>query len=84
MDMDLDLEQFSRAPLQGKVVLYTTRNKDSSTAFTMTSPVVNSIAPVLKKLSGRYSPIQSIAFFFFFFFFLITNYLSRVQQSYIC
>jgi hypothetical protein len=68
MDMDLDLEQSFHAPLQGKVVLYTTHNNDSLTTFTMTSPVVNSIAPVLKKLSGCYSPIQSIVLFFCFCF----------------
>lgn len=58
--MDVNSTLDHPLPIQGQVILHTTRDKNSS-PFAMNTPVVNSIAPVLKKLSGRYSPIQSIA-----------------------
>jgi hypothetical protein len=61
-DMDVNSTLDHHHPIQGQVILHTTQDKSSS-PFAVNTPVVNSIAPVLKKLLGCYSPIQSIAIF---------------------
>ena len=62
--MDINLESESHVPLKGQVILHTSRDKNTSSALTITLPIVDSIAPVLEKLSECYSPIQSIVFVF--------------------
>lgn len=66
--MDVDDAIGHCVPIQGRVILHTTRDKSSS-AFSMNTPVVNTIAPVLEKLSGRYSPVQSTILFQFIFYY---------------
>jgi len=66
MDVNNDIEHC--VPIQGQVILHTACDKSSS-AFSMNTPVVNSIAPVLEKLYGCYSPVQSTILFQFQFYY---------------
>jgi len=43
----------------GKVLLYTSRDKDANPAMMMTHETVAQLPPILQKLSGKFSPIRS-------------------------
>ena len=43
----------------GKVLLYTSRDKDADPAMMMTHETVAQLPPILQKLSGKFSPIRS-------------------------
>ncbi|KAG5720813.1 hypothetical protein E4T56_gene9680 [Termitomyces sp. T112] len=46
------------APLQGKVYLYKTMDKDHKNSFVIQQPVQNQLGEVLKNLGDQYSPIS--------------------------
>ena len=43
----------------GKVLLYTSRDKDANPSMMMTHETVAQLPPILQKLSGKFSPIRS-------------------------
>jgi hypothetical protein len=56
MDVDFSTNQ----PVHGKVLLYTSKEKTAEPTMSMMGEVGNQLPPVLDKLAGRYSPIQSV------------------------
>ena len=43
----------------GKVLLYTSRDSDADPVMTTKHETVSELAPILKKLARRFSPIRS-------------------------
>ena len=52
MDVDVD-----NPIVNGKVLLFTSRDKDAAPAMTITHKTISELPPVLQKLARRFSPI---------------------------
>jgi len=48
--------------VNGKVLLFTSRDKDAAPAMTITHKTTSELPPVLQKLARRFSPIRSTFF----------------------
>jgi hypothetical protein len=62
--MNMDSINESRAKVRGKILLYTTPDRDALPAMVMNQDVTNHLPTILEKLSSRYSPIRSKINFF--------------------
>ena len=78
----MNFEDDACPKINGKVLLYTSRDQDASPAMTITHDTINELPPILDKLAGKFSPIRSKQIYIHLEI-LLLNVLFRAEQSYL-